>query len=178
MTNKEDLIWYVCYGSNLCYERFMCYLTDEENKKLHIKKYEGSHKTPDKSAPRKSLIIEIPYEMYFGFKMGTTNWGDSGVCFLRRNENPNAHTVARAYLITKDQYKHVWYREGTDDSWYGHEIPLGFIGDIKAATFTSSFDIEEGLPCKDYLDVLKLGLSECGKSEEFIEQYLKERGVR
>lgn len=27
--NNSDLVWYVCYGSNLCYERFMCYLTGE-----------------------------------------------------------------------------------------------------------------------------------------------------
>ena len=35
-SNKDDYVWYACYGSNLCHERFMCYITGKGNTKYNI----------------------------------------------------------------------------------------------------------------------------------------------
>ena len=122
MENKDNLIWYVCYGSNLKYARLM--------------KYINGCKCKDK--PIKDRVLEIPYRLYFANH--SSKWGknhDSGVCFICDNKDESVKTHARAYLITKDQFEDVWDQEGNNDRWYGQLIELGEYDGIRQVTFTA-----------------------------------------
>lgn len=169
----RKFVWYVCYGSNLCEERFWCYITGEANEKLGIK--EGP-RCRDQNAYVTKLPIRIPYEMYFGNKSRT--WDDGGVCFLNptKVKDSKKYTFAMAYLISEEQYRHVWEREGKSRQWYGKEIELdpiiAAIMTFPVKTFTSEMVHDYNPPCKRYLAVVKKGLLEWGLSNKQATRYL------
>lgn len=167
---KVEWVWYVCYGSNLCLERFMCYITGKANKKYGIGKGE---KCKDQTPIFESQVLTIPYEMYFGNHSST--WDNGGVCFLRECKDPNRYAIARAYRITKKQYNHIWKREGKSPSWYGKEINLEPIKGTEAKTFTSEYEHKYVKPSDRYISVLKAGLKECKISYRKIMWYLKSK---
>jgi len=168
--DNDKLIWYVCYGSNLCFDRFMCYLTGDGNEKYNILS-NPARRCSDQAKPIKSKIIVIPYELYFARESGT--WDRKGVCFI--DDSIPSKTIGRAYLITKEQYEHVWFFEGKTN-WYPKQIELGKIDGIRAVTFTSnSRNLPERKPSLLYFQVVKDGLVECGLSEDDADLYLKER---
>lgn len=72
--NSKEMIWYVCYGSNLCLDRFMCYLTGKGNKDLNVKE-NTDRMFFDQSIPKGFKNVEIPYELYFAKE--SKNWGGS-----------------------------------------------------------------------------------------------------
>ena len=60
INNKKNSIWYVCYGSNLCLERFMCYLTGKGSEKYNVDS-NPEREYKDQSLPRRSKLIKIPF---------------------------------------------------------------------------------------------------------------------
>ena len=156
MNNKEYVL-YACYGSNLCLERFMKYINN----------------CIDKTPPSKNLVVTIPYEMYFGNK--SRSWDDGGVCFIDAKKNENVKTIARAYLVTYEQYLAIQKQEGDSDSWYGNTIVLGNIDGHRALTFTSRYRHHYNRPCNRYIDYVKRGLVECGLTEEDAIAYLENK---
>lgn len=160
-------VWYVCYGSNLCKERFMCYITGKANDKYGV---EAGEKCKDQSPIMAVKHIKIPYEMYFGNSSGS--WENGGVCFIKNTKDPNKWSFATAYLISETQYNHAWKREGKSSNWYGNEIELGPIDGIPAKTFTSNYEHSFNKPCQRYLNVVKDGLIEWGLSNQKAYQYL------
>ena len=80
----------------------------------------------------------------------------------------------KLYLVTEAQFRHIKKKEGAADYWYGCEYPLGEIDGIPVRTLTSRNRIEpENLPCREYLDTIRNGLTlECGLTEEEAEEYL------
>ena len=168
--SNNNLIWYVCYGSNLCLNRFMCYLTGDGNDKYNIQA-NSKRKCNDQTPPIDSRIIEIPFELYFARESRT--WKEMGVCFI--DPNKKSKTVGRAYLITEKQYEHIWCWEGKNN-WYPIQIELGEIDGVKAVTFTAaSRNIPDKKPCDLYYQVVRDGLIECGLSCEEADYYLKKR---
>ena len=134
---QENLVWYACYGSNIMYERFLCYIqggTFYANNKPH----DGC---PDKAPPHSSKPIIIPYEMYFGNK--SKWWNNSGVAFL--DTSRKGITLGRMYLITEEQYKNIWKDEGKSDNWYNKEISLGEFEGCPIKTFTNSERRDENI---------------------------------
>ena len=164
---NRDLVWYVCYGSNLCLERFMCYITGNASEKYGIK-------TGDRCNDQSPIVaikhIKIPYEMYFG--NSSPSWEDGGVAFIKETNDPSKYSFATAYLISKEQFLHVWKREGIYDDWYGNDIDLDPIDDIPAKTFTSRYIHTYNAPCENYLRVVRDGLHEWGLTYKKANQYL------
>ena len=166
----RSFVWYVCYGSNMCKERFMCYITGKGNDKYNII---PGDKCKDQSPIVAVKHIRIPYEMYFGNSSST--WDNGGVSFIKKTNNYKKYSFATAYLITEEQYQHVWNRESPTKSpnWYGNEIDdLEMIDGIPAKTFTSKEERPYNKPCQRYINVIRDGLIEWGLTYKKATQYL------
>lgn len=157
-------IWYVCYGSNILYERFMCYLTGSSLESYHY----SATCVPfyDQTPPKRTRVVEIPYNIYFSSH--SDNW-NSSVCFL--NDTKKGRSVGRAYLITEEQFEHVKRNEG---SKYSKLVKLEDIDGIEAFTFTNDKVLENTtVPGRMYMKVIRDGLVECGFEKSDATRYLK-----
>ena len=170
----EKYIWYVCYGSNLLLERFMCYLTG--------KGLEAYHLAPDnkpcsnQSSPKDIKVVEIPHNIYFALTSQT--WNGAGVCFL--NDKGSGRCVGRAYLITEEQFNFVKAKEG---SKYTKTVKLEDIDGYEAYTFTHSTYVHPGnLPHPIYMKVIRDGLVQCGfekiQATRYIKKYIRIQGLQ
>lgn len=149
---KNNLVYYVSYGSNMLEERFLIYIKGGVCK-FNGKNYDGCK---NKNNPIDSKPIMIPYNMYFSKQ--SSSWNNSSICFLDYSKEGSAY--GRAYLITKEQFKEIKKQEG---KWYEKEINLGFINGYEAITFTNERNLEHmniNSIGKEYLNVIKLGLKE------------------
>lgn len=188
-------VWYASYGSNLCRDRFLCYIKGG--------KPEGSAKSEigcrDKSLPKDDKPIEIPFPLYFA--MYSKKWG-GGVAFIGLKKDGKEITLGRRYLITEEQFSDVVSQENYDtriyvdfkrikkqgsavlsNSWYGNIIYLGDREGSPVFTFTASWDITNKpfvAPSADYLKMLALGLKEsyCLSKNKIIEYLIKKEGVK
>ena len=167
----KEYVWYVSYGSNMLYERFMCYIEGGS--------FEGSRSFPpcgDTAQPVEVRAIDIPYEMYFGHESGSWQW--QGVSFL--DVTKGGHALGVAYLITKEQFDHVvrWENAGRSQDkihgWYEDTITLGEMDGFEVKTITNTDIRDYNMPCEDYLNTLRRGIKEnwLEMSEDEIEDYL------
>lgn len=146
---KEDLVWYVCYGSNLCKERFLCYINGSSYKGVTKVHKPCSDQTP----PREDRPFMLPYKLYFAKE--SSNWG-GGVAFIKKEAG--ASTPGRAYLVTREQFEEIKQKEG---EWYTKSVPLGMLEGYSALTFTSPEpDLPETPPGPEYREVIRRGLVE------------------
>lgn len=161
----EEYIWYVCYGSNLCYERFMCYLTGEGCPKYGVEpKPDGRCENPN--PPKKSAVTIIPFPLYFARE--SRIWEGKGVAFI--DPSKKGISIGKAYLVTREQYLHVKAREGR---WYEKEVKLSDIEGIPAYTFTDRFKHPFVAPSEKYKKVILDGLVECGIHPDGAVTYIK-----
>lgn len=145
-------IWYACYGSNLTWDRFKYYVQGGLCP-FNGREYPGC---ADKTAPVESRAVHVPFDLYFG---GSAQiWEGGGVGFLDASRPGDA--LARAWLITREQYEQVLDQEGRAPEWYSHEIDLDPIDGIDARTFTNASRRPKNAPTKPYLDVIRTGLLE------------------
>lgn len=169
---KGDYLWYVSYGSNMDYDRFMCYIEGGS--------YEGSRYHPpceDTTAPVAVRAIEIPYGMYFGNSSGS--WQGRGVSFL--DVTHSGKSLGVAYLITGEQFEHVVFEENAgrpqnrDYGWYEDTINLAPMDGFEVKTITNVEPRIPNEPCDDYCRTLLRGIAQHWNelSEEEIEDYLK-----
>jgi len=167
----KEYVWYVSYGSNMLYERFMCYIQGGS--------FEGSrhHDAFDDTTPPVEVReIDIPYGMYFANE--SPSWHGSGVSFL--DTTKRGHALGVAYLITKEQFDHVVYRENAGrhqnkiHGWYEDTITLGEMDGFEVKTITNTDLRDYNMPCEDYLNTLRRGIKEnwLEMSEDEIEDYL------
>jgi 5-methylcytosine-specific restriction protein A len=119
MENQEKLVWYACYGSNIMYERFMYYIKGGIFE-ITGKKHDGC---ADKTPPRSSKSIIIPYEMYFANQ--AKYWDECGVAFL--DTSITGVTLGRMYLRTILPIEEVWKQECKSGDWYNKIIGLGCV---------------------------------------------------
>ena len=168
----RDYVWYVSYGSNMLYERFMCYIEGGS--------FEGStprERCRDPSPPVVVRTIEIPYDMYFGNV--SRSWKRGGVSFIDMTKKGNSLGVA--YLITREQLDHVATQEngGTppEDScgWYEDVIELGLMEGFEVKTITNKSLRPYNVPVPKYLETLRRGIRQNwpDMSDEEIEDYLR-----
>lgn len=166
---QQNYVWYACYGSNLCKERFLWYIQGG-----------GSKNNPgcrDKTLP----VVERPYiihhELYFANQSRT--WGNGGVAFLKLEKDEKIETLGRAYLITTEQLEDVKKQEGTSSNWYGHVMALGEMAGIPVKTLTrlpeNMGHYVSNFPSLEYLDMLRRGLWETYPSMkvEGVSRYLE-----
>ncbi len=167
-SEKQTFVWYACYGSNLCKERFLWYIQGGGPK--------NNHGCQDKTLPVVDRPYIINHELYFANQSRT--WGNGGVAFLKIEKNEKAHTLGRAYLITEAQFEDIKKQEGASANWYGHVLDLGTLGGIPVKTLTR---IPENIgqyiintPSLEYLDMLRRGLWEAYSSMtvEEVSRYL------
>ena len=168
---NRDYIWYVSYGSNMLYERFRCYIEGGS--------YKDSRYHPpcdDTTLPIAVKAVDISYDMYFGNSSGS--WQLGGVSFL--NTTKEGHALGVAYLITREQFKHVAAEENTGrfpdgtGSWYEDIITLGEMGGFELVTVTNNELRPYNEPCEDYFNTLKDGIRQNWPEmpEEDIDSYL------
>lgn len=171
-TNNEDLVWYLSYGSNMLFERFMHYIRGGSFRKG------GACHAPcaDQSEPRRKACCRIPYDMYFA--MNSEKW-HGAVSFLDTSHEGEALGVA--YLVTRQQFDHVVQEENggglpvNNTGWYRKVLSLGYLDGYEVVTFTNPKTLESNEPSEDYLETLARGLREnyTEMSEEEIWAYLE-----
>ena len=192
-----DRIWYACYGSNLCYDRFMTYIAGGTiSSKGHDVKEVGCI---DKSKPVRDMPIDIPYRLVF--IDNSPRW-TGGYCFLDPVYDESAHTKGRAYDISVEQFHDVLVQENNGlsvpdidlsslEEWnsieirpearYGKLLVVGEFDGIPAVTFTytdgwaKENDLSPKMPAEAYLDVIRRGLGEIGMESSEIDKYLADR---
>ncbi len=167
----KDYVWYVSYGSNMLYERFICYIQggnfEDSSYREHCR---------DASLPIATKTLEIPYEMYFGNY--SRSWNGGGVSFL--DTTKKGKTLAVAYLITREQFEHVAAQENSgrfpngEGVWYEDIIILGELDGYDLITITNKELRPYNKPCEKYLETLIRGIKENwpNMSEEDITNYL------
>lgn len=152
---NREYVWYVSYGSNMLKERFMCYIKGGS--------FEGSRyrqACSDATPPLAVKTFEIPYDMYFGNTSGS--WQNCGVSFLDVSKRGKAFGVA--YLITKDQFRHVCAEENGGRapeegySWYEDIIDLGVMDGFEVKTITNINLRPYNEPCLEYKKTLIRGI--------------------
>ena len=168
----KDYVWYVSYGSNMLYERFLCYIKGGQ--------FEGSGSyrkaCSDTSEPVEARAVDIPYDMYFGNYSGS--WEGCGVSFL--DTTKEGHALGVAYLITREQFEHVAAQENGgrfpdgQGFWYENIRTIGKMDGYELVTVTNDELRPYNDPCEDYLETLKRGMREnwAEMSEEDINLYL------
>jgi hypothetical protein len=156
---EKKYVWYVGYGSNLCQERFLCYIKGGQYK------FGGSDARgcDDKTLPRENKTIELPYRLYFARQ--SSSWDKGGVAFIdvEMEKDQTEWTLARMWKITEEQFQQVRQQEGL--SWYNHVINLGTEGDIPVLTITNSAAQALNPPSGGYLSTIVIGLTESYKMD-------------
>lgn len=150
--SRKSHVWYVCYGSNLCRERFEKYIQNTSSKKWPI---------------AEERVI-IPHPIYFAKHSG--RWSGKGVCFL--DINTNGESYGYMYLLPRKQFLEIQEMEG--GAWYDN---LAYLGrdryGISMHTMTSSRHYQETEPSKEYLEVIGKGLKDLYELKpDLIKQYL------
>ena len=157
MDERENLVWYASYGSNIMYDRFLCYIQGGTFY-ANNKQYNGCK---DKTPPLSSKAVIIPYEMYFGNESSSWKNNDgkkTGVAFL--DTLKKGATVGRMYLITEKQFDDIWEQECKLADWYDKKVFLGEYEGFPVWTFTNSKGCDKEEPSEKYLDVIRKGIGQ------------------
>ncbi|WP_339213608.1 hypothetical protein [Ornithinibacillus sp. FSL M8-0202] len=181
-------IWYASYGSNLMKERFLAYIYGGKPPGSN----QSEHGCRDKTAPKESERIDIPFPLYFSKER--SKWGEGGVAFIGTAASNEEKTIGRMYLITEEQFQDVVSQENNGlqvkldlieierkgyvdihHGWYNRMVYLGKRDGAPIFTFTSSLPISHVTftkPSVAYLSVIAFGLMELGLGEDEIVDYL------
>ncbi len=184
-------VWYVSYGSNMSAARLATYL--EGGRPAGGRRHNPGAR--NRRPPRHDLPVELPGGLYFAGE--SRQWG-GGTAFYD-HEASGGPTVARAYLITAEQFADVAAQEmnrmpevgdpieevvlggivdGVHRAGPGHYETLIEVGRLDGAPmllFTAPHGrrhVEHTAPSGVYLATLAIGLRESrGWDEETVEQY-------
>ncbi|MGH3336567.1 MAG: histone deacetylase [Nocardioides sp.] len=183
-------VWYVSYGSNMCRERFRCYIEGGQPRGGAVE-YVGAR---DDTLPSDDMAVELPGSLYFAGESPT--WG-GGVAFY--DHDVHGPTPARAYRITVEQFADLAAQEmhrlpeegdpleeviiggletGRHEAGPGHYetlIEVGRHDGLPMLTFTSPHGLDSvphTRPVPAYLAMLRRGLSEArGWGDDEIDAY-------
>ncbi len=193
---SDDLVWYACYGSNLCYERFVCYLEGGKAPGAQ-RKQKGAR---DASEPSDERAVFINHQLYFS--QHSINWQKGGVAFLDPRRDESINTWGRVYLITREQFEDVFRQENNKpdlaidwealladgkqtvgEGWYNHIIKTGELEEHPILTFTNATNMNErGInpPSDNYLQCIIDGLRETYNiGKDGVKKYFRDvRGVK
>jgi len=185
-------VWYACYGSNLCRERFLCYIIGKQFAG-NGKKYKGcrNHAYPVDDQP---FIFSHP--LYFAHH--SSSWQGGGVAFIDHTPVQSETTLGRLYKITEEQFCDVAGQENgkatmdidwdilnttksfeIETGWYGRVLYLGRKDNLPIVTVTAKRKMEEmplNKPSQQYIDTIVAGLIEThGLSAQEACNYLENR---
>lgn len=161
-----EYVWYACYGSNLCADRFRCYIEGgicAENGRS----YRGC--INDKSLWIDSKVKRFPGRMFFANESGS--WG-GGVSFY--DPDGEGEVIMRLYKITNGQLDEVQEQECNKPYWYGRKIDLGVDDDgCHIYTITNEIPVPLNKPTDIYFSLIERALvEECGINKEDATTYL------
>jgi hypothetical protein len=182
-------VWYASYGSNLCRDRFLCYV--QGGRPVGASRGYGGAR--DSTPPTDDRPMTLPGDVFFAWTSRT--WG-GGIAFYDAHAQGSA--LARAYRVTEQQFADVaaqeMRREPGEDldltevmANTRHELGPGryetlhLVGELDGEpvlTFTapdpSAMDHQPPTPA--YLALLARGLEEShGLSEPEVVSYLRDR---
>ncbi|MBQ3265763.1 MAG: hypothetical protein IJH07_08305 [Ruminococcus sp.] len=193
MIKENHLVWYVCYGSNLLEERFLCYIRGGRipgNTRSEI----GAK---DKSDPLAIRPCIIHHTLFFSHH--AEKWDGSGVAFIDTEEDMSAASYGKMYLITKEQFLDVVRQENSlpmncdisideaavvknktcvlfENNYYGRLLYLGQTDGIPMYTFTCVSPMKEMTltkPSGEYRRIIADGIKQTyGLDDKLIEEYL------
>ena len=194
-----DMVWYVCYGSNLLEERFLCYVRGGVIPGNVL----SERGAKDTSLPVRSEKCTIDHELFFSTPI--KKWFGSGVAYInpqkikQTKKNKVGVTLGRRYLITLEQFLDVVRQENSlpadrevpinfdrlrsegsqvvfPGNYYGRLLYLGDMDGYPSYSFTCVPDMEEMEHAPlfgPYYDVIAKGLKETFQlSEKEIAEYL------
>ncbi len=102
--NQSAYVWYASFGSGLSIENFMTFIEGG--------KMDGADRIcvgcRDKTAPKKSMFLSLPYDLVFA---GQSSTHSGGLAILGTDRSSKSHTIARAYLITVEQFEDIAAQE-------------------------------------------------------------------
>ncbi len=108
MQTNPDMVWYACYGSNMDLNRFLIYIQGGQLViNGQVKTYRACEN--DIQPPINSEPYLIQRRFYFAKESGT--WNNRGVGFISAKSNKRSLTYARLYLISKNQFSHLFASE-------------------------------------------------------------------
>ena len=173
--------WYVGYGSNLSSARFDRYLAG----------------CRDTTPPWRWTPVEVPHRLLFARE--SSRWAGGGVAFLDPEPTPGARTLARAWLVTWEQFTDVLAQEcglpvGSvavpvletvrvvphPGHWYGCVVPLGRREGWPMVTFTdeAAAALIQGGPGPAYRAVIAEGLAEAhGLTPAEVDEYIARHSI-
>lgn len=191
----EEPVWYVSYGSNLDRDRLLCYLEGGRPAAA----WRGNVGARDPSPPRDDRPVTIPHALFFA---DVSHVWTGGVAFVDHEVDPDAATLARAFLITTGQLGDIIAQESArpigsvdlDDhvdeleadgrsvigpGRYDTVLHCGEIDDVACLTFTGRSPLAETpltTPAADYLSMVASGLrSAHGLDDGAVVDYLRDR---
>ncbi len=144
-------VWYGAYGSNLCGDRFECYVRGTVWE-MTGRRHEGCR---DRTMWSETRVTTFPGRMYFANH--SSSWGGKGVAFYEPQSK--GETIMRLYKITFGQLTDIQKQEGMSEHWYGRLCFLGFVEGVPAYTFTSEEPLPETEPDEQYRNVIFDGLT-------------------
>jgi len=187
LETESTEVWYVAYGSNLCLDRFMCYLAGGRPAG-GSRTYSGAR---DRRSPLDIRAVQLTGSVYFALQ--SLVWG-GGMAFF---DAAGTGTVAgRAYRLRCSQYADVAAQEMHRDPradldlervlaqgrWsygpgrYETLIRLGVLAGAPMLTLTAPWgvdDVPHTTPSAAYLTVIAAGLREThGWSRHQVAEYL------
>lgn len=189
--------YYMSYGSNLCMDRFMCYIAGGKPERSS-RTYLGCR---DRSAPRESFGVAFEGAIYYA--NDAPQWGGGGFLFADFDE-PDL-SLGRVHLITREQFIDVVSQEcgfeagGVDvdldkllkvgsledySLLYGHTVYVGSLNHLPVISFTTSFSVADvangnagfrfNSPSDAYDNVVRRGVEETFDLDDvMIEQYMQ-----
>jgi len=193
--DKNNYVWYACYGSNLSRERFLCYIKGGQPK--------NSTRTEigctDKTLPVSDSIYQLNRPLYFA--KNAAHWNNGGAGFIGLNPEPENFTFSRKYLITKQQFIELVNQENRTsgikidfeevinlkskvicEGRYGNLLFLENFEEIPVFSFTINEkmgDSEFVKPDPIYLKTIIAGLNEIYKlsNSEYVDYLLRKPGI-
>jgi hypothetical protein len=191
----ERMVWYVSYGSNLDRDRLLCYLQGGQPAAA----WRGNIGARDPVPPRDDRAVTIPYTLFFA---DVSHVWTGGVAFVDHEADPDAATLARAFLITASQLADVIAQESArpvgsveldphldrleadgrvvvGPGRYDTVLGCGEIDGIACLTFTGRArmaDTELTTPAAAYLSMVAAGLRAAhGLDDRAVVEYLRLR---
>lgn len=189
-----DLIWYACYGSNMDLDRFLKYIQGGEllvNGRIH--RYAPC--PSDTAAPRQTGPYLINRRLYFA--KHSVTWNQQGVGFISTKKNLRSLTYSKLYLISEEQFTHLFAGENSvseisidydrlkktgsldfDSEYYNRIIQLD--KDYKGYpvfTFTNREILPPNKPMRDYVELIGTGIKETHNvsNEQLVDYFIKSK---
>lgn len=171
---NNAFLWYVGYGSNLCHDRFICYI---QGRKFQLGGSD-SKGCLDRTLPSENKPFIIPHCLFFG--KSASGWENGGVAFISPEPEPdeNKHTYGRMWKITLEQFSEIKKQEG---GWYNTTLDLGRDGDgISICTITNSVEPELNKPSDKYLRTIVIGLKETYRldNKKILKYLIEKPGIK